>query len=148
MIGAQRKTVFIDRNSGGHSFRHIIQKANISVVLHDEKFNKTTPDSVWVKKLGALDWMMVTGDQAIERNYLFLEDLRRTTAHVFILCGLNHATPEGRAKVIIDAYDEMLALCHTHCGPRLWKAKAGAKILPVDFRHSIGMLKRYKRTAQ
>lgn len=148
MIGLQRKTVFIDRNSGGRNFKDLIKRAGINIVLHDEEFGPTTLDSVWVKKIGALGWIMVTGDIAIERSYLFLSALKRSRAHVFILCALNHLTGDDRAKCIIDVYEEMLKLCHAHTGPCLWKAKPAGEILPVDFRHALGMLTRYKRTSK
>jgi hypothetical protein len=146
MIGLQRKAVFIDRNSGGRKFRGIVEKADIRVVLHDELFKITTADHVWLKRIGALGYMMVTGDIAIERSYIFLSDLRRSLAQVFILCDLNHATPEGRAQCIISAYPEMLRLVHSHSGPRLWKLRSSSDgILPIDFRHNRGILKKYGR---
>jgi hypothetical protein len=143
MIGLPRKTVFIDRNSGGRSFRDAIVAANINVVLHDDLFRiTTTADHVWLKKVGTLGYAMVTADIAVERSFLFLDTLKRSKSHVFILCGLNHASPDARAKCIIDAYPEMLSLCHANPGPRLWKQKPLGKILEVNFRHNYGLLKR------
>jgi hypothetical protein len=141
-----RKTIFIDRNSGGRAFRDLLTAADINVVLHDDLFRPTTRDNVWLKKVGALGHAMVTGDIAVERSFLFLDDLKRTKAQVFILCGLNHASPETRAKCIIDAYSEMVSLCHANPGPRLWKQKPLGKILEVNFRHTLGMLKRYGKS--
>jgi len=146
MIGLPRKTVFIDRNSGGRVFRDLITAAEINVVLHDDLFRPTTPDHVWLKKVGALGYAMVTADIAVERSFLFLDNLKRSKAQVFILCGLNHASSDVRAKCIIDAYSEMVSLCHANPGPRLWKQKPIGKILEVNFRHALGMLKRYGKT--
>ena len=55
MIGLQRKTIFIDRNSGGRTFRDLLTDAGLNVVLHDEQFPPATNDDVWVKKVGASD---------------------------------------------------------------------------------------------
>lgn len=146
MIGLPRKTIFIDRNSGGRIFRGLLTEAGINVVLHDEHFTRNTPDHVWLKKIGTLGWAMVTGDIAVEKSYLFLSALKHSHSHVFILCELNHALKEERARCIIEAYPEIITLCHAHSGPRLWKTNKSGKILPVNFKHSLGMLVRYERT--
>ena len=146
MIGLPRKTIFIDRNSGGRAFRDLLTAADINVVLHDEQFGPTTEDHVWLKKVGALGYVMVTADIAVERSFLFLNYLRSSRAQVFILCGLNHASAEARAKCIIDAFPEMMSLCHANLGPRLWKQKPGGKILELNFRHTLGLLKRYGKS--
>ena len=148
MIGLPRKVVFIDRNSGGRAFRDIRIAVNIRVVLHDEHFtNSKTPDHVWVKEIGKLGWLMVTGDIATERNAFFLDAFKRSKAHVFILCGLNHGTPQERANCVTDAYPEMISLSLGNRGPRLWKAKPGERLLSVDFRATLGKMKKYGRTS-
>ncbi len=148
MIGLPRKTVFIDRNSGGRAFKDIILAANIRVVLHDEHFSDPkTPDEVWVKEIGRLGWLMVTGDVATEKNPFFLDAFKHSRSHVFILCGLNHASPEERANCVINAYPKMISLSLGHKGPRLWKATTGGKILAVNFRETLGKLRKYGRAA-
>lgn len=149
MIGLPRKLVFIDRNSGGRAFKSLIVEAGIRVILHDEHFrDPKTPDEEWVKEVGRLGWLMVTGDIATERSFLFLTALKRSRAHVFILCGLNHASPQQRAECIIEAYPQMLSLSQQHRGPRLWKAPAGKPFVAVDFRATLGKMRRYGRTLE
>jgi hypothetical protein len=127
-------------------FKNLLSEAGLIVVLHDEYFkDPTTSDHKWLKKVGAMGWLMVTGDQRTEGDYLFLDNLKRTKSHVFILCGLNHADPKERAGCIINAYSEMCILSDKNAGPRLWKAAANSPVKPVDFRHIIGKLKRYGR---
>lgn len=88
-----RPTVFIDRNSGGKSFRGLISAKGISVRLHDEEFtDKKTDDAVWMAEIAKRGWIMITGDD-VGRNYLFLERLKRSDAQVFILPGLNWPAP-------------------------------------------------------
>jgi hypothetical protein len=146
MIGLPRKTIFIDRNSGGRLFRDIVTAADIKVVLHDEHFpDQKTPDHVWLKEIGKLGWAMVSGD-ILDRNSIFLHNLNRTKAHVFILCGLNHGSPQERAECVINAYPSILQFCDQYAAPKLWKSKCrGASLQPVNFRHELGMLKRYGR---
>jgi len=142
MNGLPHKTIFIDRNSGGRAFRELVTNSGINVVLHDEQFDKRTEDHVWLKKVGALGWAMVTGDVAVERSFLFLDALKRSRALVFILCELNHSNPEARAKCIIREYPRILELCHSHDGPCLWKAKSNSALVQINFKHTLGLLKR------
>ena len=147
MNGLPRKTLFVDRNSGGKRLQSFLVAADIPFVLHDDIFkHKNTPDSVWLKKVGTLGYAMVTGDIDIENSYIFLSILTRSVSHVFILRGLNHASAEGRAQCIIKAYPEIVRLCFENTGPRLWKTDYAGHILPVDFKHLRGLLKRYGRT--
>jgi hypothetical protein len=146
MIGLPRKTIFIDRNSGGRAFKATIVKAGINVVLHDDQFPQRTEDHIWLKKVGALGYAIVTGDVAVERSFLFLDTLKRSRAHVFVICELNHSDANGRAKRIIDAYASIIELCHMNKGPALWKAKTGHAFVAFDFRHQLGLLKRKLKT--
>ncbi|MEO6036411.1 MAG: hypothetical protein ABIQ35_14255 [Verrucomicrobiota bacterium] len=146
MTGLPRKTVFIDRNSGGLAFRSIFFSANFKVVLHDDYFtDRQTADHVWVKEIGRLGWLMVTGDSATEKSAFFLEAFRHSKSHVFILCALNHGTPQERADCIKNAYPEMISLSLGHRPPRLWKSLAGGKILPVNFRETLAKMRKYDR---
>ena len=53
MSDSPRKTIFIDRNSGGRLFRGLIIHKGIPVVLHDEEFSDPrTPDQRWLKVIG------------------------------------------------------------------------------------------------
>jgi len=141
-----RPTLFIDRNSGGRTFRDLITKAGISVVLHDEHFrDNTTPDEVWVKEIGDLGWIMVTGDGATMRSLLFLQALRRSTARVFFLNALNGATAEGKAQCIINAYDRMLKICSERAAPSFWRFNRGGEAVVVDFLERLGRLRRKQR---
>src|SRR5689334_16353862 len=124
MIGLPRKTIFIDRNSGGRLFKDLIVKAGINAVLHDEQFPPRTEDHIWLKKVASLGYAVVTSDVAVERSFLFLDALKRSRAHVFVICELNHAEgSEGRAGHIVEAYPKIVELCHGNIGPCLWKAK-------------------------
>ncbi len=134
-----RPTLFIDRNSGGRKFRDLITKAGIPVVLHDEHFrDQKTPDKVWVKEIGELGWIMVTGDGATIRSLLFLQALARSKACVFFLNALNGATPEGKAECIVNAYAQMLKICSEREKPLFWRFNKGGEVVVVNFREKLG----------
>ena len=138
-----RPTLFIDRNSGGRKFRDSITKAGIEVVLHDEHFkDDKTPDEVWVKEIGELGWIMVTGDGATIKSLLFLQALKRSKARVFFLNALNGATPDGKAQCIINAYEKMVKICSEREAPLFWRFNKGGEVVVVNFRERLGLLRR------
>lgn len=139
-----RHTLFIDRNSGGRTFRDLITNAGIRVVLHDEHFkDKRTPDEVWVKEIGRLGWIMVTGDAATTNSLLFLAALKRSQACVFLLNALNGASPEGKAEIVVGAYEKMLKICREREKPLFWRFNKGGEVYVVNFRERLGLLRRH-----
>lgn len=113
--------IFIDRNSGGRTFRDFLTSAGLKVVLHDEIFPQNTEDESWLEKGSALGYIFVTGDKAITRRMLFLNQLANSRAYVFILFGLNGASPQGKAGCILSALDRMVELMKLSGPPALWK---------------------------
>ena len=141
-----RPTLFIDRNSGGRTFRDLIAEAGIKVVLHDEHFtDNKTPDEVWLKAIGDLGWIMITGDIATSRSLLFLAILKRSSSRVFILEGLNHATREGKAKCVIESYDAIIRVSKKYPPPLLWRINAEGKPISINFREKLGLMRRAEK---
>lgn len=145
MSGLPHKPVlFIDRNSGGRTFRALIEDRGITVTLHDEHFGSTTPDTEWLKQAGEKEWIVITGDVLISRTPLFLQTLARSTARVFILNGLNGASPEGKAECVISSYERIVSICNTHAGPLLWKINKDGTHREITFRKYLERMRRHR----
>jgi F420-dependent methylenetetrahydromethanopterin dehydrogenase len=114
-------SIFIDRNSGGKTFRDILISAEIKVVLHDDIFQKNTPDEVWLKEVASRGYIVVTGDKDVTHRILFLKQLVASKAYVFILYGLNGASPQGKAGCVLSALDKISELLKSGEPPALWK---------------------------
>jgi hypothetical protein len=148
MIGSlsqHKPTLFIDRNSGGRTFRKFIESRGIIVTLHDDHFKNTTGDDVWLKAVGAEGWIMITGDIAISRTPLFLLRLSQSTARVFILNGLNGASPEGKAACVIAHYERIVSICLARNGPMLWKFNKDGSRKEIDFKKHLQRMKRHRQ---
>ena len=115
------RTIFIDRNSGGKTFRDILVSAGITVILHDDLFNSQTPDEVWLKEVAAREYIVVTGDKDVTRRLLFLKQLVESRAYVFILYGLNGVSRQGKADCVLSALDKITELMKSGEPPALWK---------------------------
>ena len=147
MSGLPHKPVlFIDRNSGGRTFRTLIENQGVVVKLHDEHFSTTTDDSEWLREIGERGWIMITGDAMVTRAPLFLRRLTQTKARVFILKGLNGATPEGKAQCVISSYERVVNICQTREAPLLWKINKDGTRKEIDFRKHLARMKRHRRT--
>ena len=138
-------TLFIDRNSGGKLFRDIVAAAGISIVLHDEHFGtarlgeRPPDDHDWLVQIGKQGWLIVTGDTRMIREPLFLRELPRSDAYVFLLHDLNGKTPQGKAECIIDAFPKMIGLIEDADRPAVWLFKSG-KVTAVNW---LERLKKY-----
>jgi hypothetical protein len=141
----RRFAVFIDRNSGGRLFKALIERAGIEVHLHDERFRQKTEDPEWLTKLGESGWLLVSGDDATTRLPLFLRQLADSKAHVFVLHALNGASPEGKAKCIVQAYDRMCELATDHAPPALWRIGKDGVARAFDFRGTLERMKRGRK---
>ena len=146
MSGSAHKPVlFIDRNSGGRTFRALIEKQGIVVKLHDEHFSLTADDSEWLEAVGQRGWIMITGDAMVTRTPLFLLRLTQTKARVFILKALNGATPEGKAQCVISSFERVVQICQTHEAPLLWRFNKDGTLKEIDFRKHLAKMKRHRR---
>lgn len=142
-------TIFIDRNSGGRTFRGLIEAAGIKVILHSDVFtDDKIADHEWLDTVSKKGWIVVTGDQATSRSLLFLDRLNRTKSHIFILYQLNGATPEAKAYHVISLYPWMVEK-NTSCqSPSLWRVTKHAKD-QVDITDALGRAKkRLKNSGQ
>jgi predicted nuclease of predicted toxin-antitoxin system len=115
------QSIFIDRNSGGKTFRDIVASAGIKIVLHDDIFKNDTPDEEWLKEVAALGHVVVTGDKDVTHRLLFLKQLVASKAYVFILHGLNGASPQGKAGCVLSSIDKITELMKSGEPPALWK---------------------------
>ena len=138
-------TLFIDRNSGGRTFRDLVVKAGIEVILHDEQFPQTMADEDWLGIVGNSGWLVVTGDNDTTRSPLFLQRLANSKAFVFVLLGLNGASREGKADCISKAYPTMRNLSQSEAAPFLWRIGKDDVSRPFDFRRVLARMHRSRR---
>lgn len=137
-----RPTIFIDRNSGGRSFKAILESKGIRVVLHDEEFARDVPDETWISEVGKRGWIAITGDNAITRSPLALHHLIRSKLFLFILHGLNGATREGKAECILASYEKMSELVQTAEPPKIWRIGKDGVARLFDFRKVLVRMQR------
>jgi hypothetical protein len=116
-------SIFIDRNTGGKSFRPLLP-ASLKVILHDDIFrnpNKVVTDEALLKWAAENGHIVITGDKATTRNPLFLKQLVESKAYCFVLYGLNGASPQGKAGCILASLDKIKELLASRPPPALWR---------------------------
>jgi hypothetical protein len=65
--------------------------------------------------------VIVTGDKDVTHRLLFLKQLVASKAYVFILYGLNGASPQGKAGCVLSSIDKITELMKSGEPPALWK---------------------------
>src|SRR5438552_2356363 len=69
----------------------------------------------------------------------------RIKARVFILNGLNGASPEGKAECVIANYERIVSICLERSGPMLWKFNKDGSRREIDFRKHLRKMRRHRR---
>jgi len=129
--------IFIDRNSGGRTFRDLLTAKGLEVVLHDEVFRQTVADEDWLSAAGAKGWVVITGDNATTASPLFLDRLSRSRTFVFILKGLNGASPAGKADCILNVYPKIQALVRMKEPPAIWRVGRDGVMRSFEFQRVL-----------
>lgn len=137
--------LFIDRNSGGRSFRDLLVEQGLKAVLHDEEFHRTAADEDWVMSVGERGWVVVTGDNATTSSPLFLMRLSKSKAFVFILHALNGASPADKAGYILKAYKTIQKLIGEHQPPAIWRIGKDGIARGFDFQTVLVKMRRRQR---
>lgn len=135
-------TIFIDRNSGGRSFKAALEAKGIRIVLHDDEFARDVPDETWISEVGKRGWIAITGDNAITRSPLALLHLSRSKLILFVLHGLNGATREGKAECILASYEKMAELLQASEPPKIWRIGKDGVARAFDFEKVLGRARR------
>ena len=141
----ERRKLFIDRNSGGRSFRACLAVAGLDVVLHDDEFPQTAADEDWMPAVGERQWIVITGDNATTSSPLFLQRLDASKTYVFVLLGLNGATPQGKADCILRTYETMLRLVRDKRAPAIWRIGKDGVAREFDFRRTLNRMRRNRK---
>ncbi|NJL01587.1 MAG: hypothetical protein HC838_05290 [Spirulinaceae cyanobacterium RM2_2_10] len=110
-------TVFVDRNVA-NSAVEAMRAQGLRVEKHDDHFGQTAPDVIWLPKVAAAGWAILTKDKAISKNQLEVEALTRAGAKVFTITGKNW-TGRLTREAIGKAVPRIVKLVAT-TAPRLW----------------------------
>lgn len=64
------RVFFVDRSSGRYSLVDGLRKLGLNVEAHDDHFAPETRDIDWISHCGLQDWIVISSDMAIKRNFL------------------------------------------------------------------------------
>lgn len=137
--------LFIDRNSGGRTFRDLLIDQGIKVVLHDDEFPQTAADEDWLASVGEKGWVVITGDNATTSSPLFLQRLAKSKAHVFILLGLNGVSSAQKAHCILKALETITRLISERHPPAIWRIGKDQMAREFDFQKVLVKMHRHRR---
>lgn len=135
-------TLFIDRNSGGRTFRTLLESPDLNVVLHDEVFSQRTADEDWLRDVGKRGWIVITGDNRTTHAPLFLQRLAQSEAFVFVLLALNGASADEKAAIIKSAVPRMRELTSANQPPALWRIGSDSVARRFDFQTTLAHMHR------
>ena len=107
---------FIDRSLGKIDVPEALRAAGYRCECHDDHWDQTTEDSVWLTGVAAQEWVVLTKDERIRYRPLELRALLSVRLRTFIvICGNVRGT--DTARIILTAMPRILALIDTVKGP-------------------------------
>ena len=80
----------------------LLKKAGLRVICHSDKFtDDKTADPIWIERCAAEEWVIVTGDKAIETDPINRQAVIDFKAKVFLLDENNSRAVEWAAALIV-----------------------------------------------
>jgi hypothetical protein len=108
---------FLDRNQGNKIVPELLRKVGLRVVCHSDKFtDDMTPDPIWLDRCAREEWIVITGDKAIETDPINRQAVIDCRAKVILLEENNSRALEW-ASAIIVARRRMVEIVHDNDGP-------------------------------
>ena len=102
-------------------------KAGLVVEIHDDHFARDEEDRVWLRKVGAQGWVVLTKDQKLRYHPLEMAALRASKVGVFVLTAGNLRGVEI-AAVFVTALPRIFKVLHTVPGPFLARVSQSGRV--------------------
>jgi hypothetical protein len=108
---------FLDRNQGNKIMPELLRNAGLPIVCHSDEFtDDMTPDPVWIEHCSNKDWVILTGDKAIETDPINRQAVVDFKAKVFLLEENNSRAVEWASAIIVGRH-RLVAVAHENEGP-------------------------------
>jgi hypothetical protein len=109
-------TFFLDRNLGKEKLSRRLREAGFKIEIHDDYFNQTEDDPVWLLSCGKEGWIVVTPDVRIKNEPKSLEAILAGETRVFLL-STSSIKSEIWAEALIGCRAKLLRLIKKTPGP-------------------------------
>lgn len=108
---------FLDRNQGNRIMPELLRNVGLRIVCHSDKFSDDmTPDPIWIERCAKEEWVVITGDKAIETDAINRQAVIDCCAKVILLEENNSRAIEWASAVIV-ARRHMVKIVHENDGP-------------------------------
>lgn len=91
-------TFFVDRSSGKR-LAEGLKELGLNVEKHDDHFEQNTFDVIWLEKCGEMNWVVISSDKAIKKNFLEKQALMESNLASFFFTSAN-LTSEQQIEII------------------------------------------------
>jgi hypothetical protein len=110
---------FVDRSLGKIDVPEALRAAGYRCERHDDHWDQTTEDSVWLAGVAARKWVVLTKDERIRYRPLELQALESARLRTFIvICG--NVRGEDTARILLAAMKRILAVVNAKKGPFIY----------------------------
>lgn len=136
-------TLFLDECLGTVLVPEALRRAGAVVICHRERFERGTPDAVWLAALGPEDLVVLTKDTRIQRREIEIQALLSSGLRVFALTGGN-LSGEDQAQAFVRALRRIYRFCEMR-GPFVARVSPTGRVTLLAGRRRMQRLRTKKR---
>ncbi len=89
---------FVDRSSG-KKLAEGLKEIGLNIEKHDDHFEQNALDIVWLERCGEMNWVVISSDKAIKKNFLEKQALMESNLASFFFTSAN-LTSEQQIEII------------------------------------------------
>src|SRR5947209_2032198 len=97
----------------------MLRAAGYLCQLHDDHFDQSTEDAVWLGEVAAKNWIVLTKDERIRYRPLEIRALELARLRTFIMVGGN-LRGSDMANILVKAMPAILKLVEARSGPFIY----------------------------
>ncbi len=119
---------FVDRSLGGKQVPGALAAHGWAIKAHDDVFPQNTPDTIWIKSVGAKGWIILTADDNLRYNPLEKAALNASGTWTFILAPRKNLRGVEMAQAFIKAERALLKAIAKYPPSSAFRVSADGKI--------------------
>lgn len=129
----EETTFFLDRMLGKYKCAEGLKKANLKVIVHDDKFPQKTEDETWIHFCAEQSWVIFTGDRwgRGRKESAQIKAVASGNVRVFQLA-TNEIPSELWAQAILKAEGKILKILKKHNGPFMARITPGGNVTMLE----------------
>ena len=124
-------TFFLDESLDSLTVVTALREAGAAVIRLTERFDKGTPDQVWLAEAGRNRWIVLTRDKRIRYRQLERLALHAARVRAFVFTGGN-VSGKDTGAILAGASGRLIKIARANPGPFIYHIGRAGKPVRID----------------